>query len=284
MYSDFMQAFYSNFSSIIGSNNLITTLEIGMGPSGELRYPSYQSNRWTFPGVGAFQCYDGYLLQDFKNAAAAAGHPEWTKPPSDAGSYSSYPPSNINFFVNGYNSDYGKFFLNWYSQKLIDHGDKILSKASAIFSNSGVSIAGKVAGIHWWYMTQSHAAELTAGYYNVAYTYDGYQRIGAMFKKYNTVFLFTCMEMTDESQGGCGCGPQELVAQTRTDAWNAGLQYAGENALEMYDDYHYNQILRQSSVGGRKISGFTFLRLGDTLLQSDNLSRFANFVNRMHNL
>ena len=31
-----------------------------MGPSGELRYPSYpeSSGTWTFPGIGEFQCYD----------------------------------------------------------------------------------------------------------------------------------------------------------------------------------------------------------------------------------
>ena len=33
---------------------------MGMGPAGELRYPSYpeQNGTWKFPGIGAFQCYD----------------------------------------------------------------------------------------------------------------------------------------------------------------------------------------------------------------------------------
>jgi beta-amylase len=65
-------------------------------------------------------------------------------------------------------ADYGKFFLNWYSNALIAHGDRVLAAAKQAFPST--ALAGKVAGIHWWYKDQSHAAELTAGYYN---TYVG---------------------------------------------------------------------------------------------------------------
>ena len=39
-----------------------------------------------------------------------------------------------------------------------------------------VEVSLKVAGIHWWYRTRSHAAELTAGYYNTAQR-DGYNAL-----------------------------------------------------------------------------------------------------------
>jgi hypothetical protein len=48
----------------------------------------------------------------------------------------------------------------------LTHGSTILSAAHSIFSPLGVSIAGKIAGIHWWYATDSHAAEVTSGYVN----------------------------------------------------------------------------------------------------------------------
>lgn len=37
---------------------------MGMGPAGELRYPSYpeQNGTWRFPGIGAFQCFDKVLI------------------------------------------------------------------------------------------------------------------------------------------------------------------------------------------------------------------------------
>ncbi|MCI34525.1 beta-amylase, partial [Trifolium medium] len=68
-------------------SELIIDIEVGLGPAGELRYPSYPQNQgWVFPGIGEFQCYDKYLKADFKAAAARAGHSEWELP-DDAGTY-----------------------------------------------------------------------------------------------------------------------------------------------------------------------------------------------------
>ena len=57
---------------------------MGMGPAGELRYPSYPEGdgRWRFPGVGEFQCYDRFMLANLKESAALAKRPEWLAPPS----------------------------------------------------------------------------------------------------------------------------------------------------------------------------------------------------------
>lgn len=34
----------------------IVDIEVGTGPAGELRYPSYPQNQgWVFPGIGEFQ-------------------------------------------------------------------------------------------------------------------------------------------------------------------------------------------------------------------------------------
>lgn len=60
---------------------------------------------------------------------------------------------------------YGKFFMDWYSGKLLEHGHKLLTLAKAIFQGTGAKLSGKVAGIYWHYNTRSNAAELTAGYY-----------------------------------------------------------------------------------------------------------------------
>jgi beta-amylase len=61
------------------SGATISEVTIGLGPAGELRYPAYPEGdgRWRFPGVGAFQCFDKYMLSSLKAAALAAGHPEW---------------------------------------------------------------------------------------------------------------------------------------------------------------------------------------------------------------
>ncbi|KAM7253917.1 hypothetical protein ACFE04_031599 [Oxalis oulophora] len=76
-YADFMRAFRDTFSHLLGDT--IVEIQVGMGPAGELRYPSYpeQDGVWRFPGIGAFQCYDKYMLSNLKAAAEATGHPEW---------------------------------------------------------------------------------------------------------------------------------------------------------------------------------------------------------------
>ena len=90
MYKDFMSAFASAASSYI-SDGTIDNIQVGAGPCGELRYPSYPSAKWSYPGVGAFQCWNPIMLADFQSAAKSAGHSEWTSPPTDAGNYNSTP-------------------------------------------------------------------------------------------------------------------------------------------------------------------------------------------------
>eukprot|EP00889_Picochlorum_renovo_P003474 jgi/Picre1/30504/NNA_005867.t1 len=57
----------------------ITEITVGLGPAGELRYPSYPEGdgRWRFPGVGQFQCFDKYMLERLQHAATEYGRPEW---------------------------------------------------------------------------------------------------------------------------------------------------------------------------------------------------------------
>ncbi len=52
----------------------------------------------------------------------------------------------------------------------------------------------QVSGIHWWYKTASHAAELAAGFYNPA-NRDGYAAIANMLAKNEAAFNFTCVEL-----------------------------------------------------------------------------------------
>lgn len=56
-------------------------------------------------------------------------------------------PEKTQFFAdNGtYQNEKGKFFLTWYSNKLIKHGDKILDEANKIFLGCRVQLAIKVS-------------------------------------------------------------------------------------------------------------------------------------------
>lgn len=90
------------------------------------------------------QCYDRYLSKSLTKAAEARGHLFWGKGPDNAGHYNSCP-HETDFFRDGgeYDGYYGRFFLNWYSKVLIDHGDRVLGLANLAFE--GIFIAVKVS-------------------------------------------------------------------------------------------------------------------------------------------
>lgn len=89
------------------------------------------------------QCYDKYLQQNLRKAAKMRGHPFWARGPDNAGHYNSRPHETGFFCERGdYDSYYGRFFLNWYAQLLIDHADNVLSLASLAFE--GIQIIVKV--------------------------------------------------------------------------------------------------------------------------------------------
>jgi len=54
IYADFMRDFSSVFSSYLG--NTVTEVQVGLGPAGELRFPSYQiqDNKWQYCGIGEY--------------------------------------------------------------------------------------------------------------------------------------------------------------------------------------------------------------------------------------
>ncbi|KAH7443748.1 hypothetical protein KP509_02G049300 [Ceratopteris richardii] len=287
-----MRSFRDTFKEFLG--DCIIEIQVGMGPAGELRYPSYPESNgtWRFPGIGEFQCYDKYMLSSLRAAANGIGKPEWGHGgPCDSGCYNNWP-EDTDFFRRdgGWNSPYGEFFLQWYSDLLLAHGERILASAEGVFRESGVKISGKVAGIHWHYGSRSHPAELTAGYYNTRFR-DGYLPIANMFGRHGVVLNFTCIEMKDYEQvPEARCSPENLIKQVILAARKAGVPVAGENALPRFDEGAYRQILFNSRLtfhddpheaSFEPMCAFTFLRMSQNLFQGDNWQQFVSFVQQM---
>ena len=275
MYQDFMFNFKKHFRKYI-DNKTISKIEIGLGPCGELRYPSYLLSRWEYPRIGSFQCYDEMFKQMFMKDAKEAGHKDWDSPPNDTGYSYNENPGEPTFWKSGYKSEYGKFFLNWYSQKLIEHGRNVLKIARKIFPKT--HLAGKVAGIHWQYLHESRCAEATAGYYTTN-GYSCYSEIAKMFKEINVDFCFTCLEMNGQDKHS-NSAPEKLVQEVFEIANKHGVKFEGENAIECYHWHAYNQILKWASKG---LKEFTFLRMTDKLMNDEKtLTDFKKFTKQMH--
>ena len=218
-------------------------------------------------------------------SAEAIGKKDWgNSGPHDSGQYNQFPEDTGFFRRDGtWNTEYGQFFLEWYSKKLLAHGDAILGAAKGVFHGTGVKLSGKIAGIHWHYNSRSHAAELTAGYYNTR-DRNGYEPIAQMFAKHDIVFNFTCMEMKDGQQPGhANCSPEGLVQQVKRATRSARVELAGENALERYDASAYGQVLATSrSDSGNGLCAFTYLRMNKRLFEGDNWRNLVEFVKSMN--
>ncbi|CAF1698910.1 inactive beta-amylase 4, chloroplastic-like isoform X1 [Brassica napus] len=291
-YEDFMLSFSKNFEPYFG--NLIEEISIGLGPSGELRYPAHPlgDGRWTFPGIGEFQCHDKYMMEDLMAVASQEGKPQWgSRDLPNAGCYNSFP-SGVPFFEEGHDSflsDYGRFFLEWYSGKLICHADAILAKAADVLrrrqeeEKSSVMLVAKIGGIYWWYKTSSHPAELTAGYYNTAFR-DGYDPLASVLSRHGAALHIPCLDMADsETPEKYLCSPEGLLRQIHDVSKKRTIQVTGRNTSERYDVMGLRQI-RENCMqppNGETVRSFTFFRMNEKIFRVENWNNFVPFVRQM---
>ncbi|KAL1087121.1 hypothetical protein V6Z11_D08G161100 [Gossypium hirsutum] len=254
VYFDYMRSFRVEFDEFF-EDGIISMVEVGLGPCGELRYPSCPvKHGWRYPGIGEFQCYDQYMLKSLRKAAEMRGHSFWARGPDNAGSYNSQP-HETGFFCDGgdYDGYYGRFFLNWYSQVLLNHGDRVLSLAKLAFD--GTCITAKLPGIHWWYKAASHAAELTAGYYNPC-NRDGYTAIATMLQKHGAALSFSCaehhiLEQQDHLREALA-DPRGLVWQVLNAAWDVSIPIASSAHFSWRDRISWNLNGLSSECMGKR--------------------------------
>ncbi|PHT40556.1 hypothetical protein CQW23_19410 [Capsicum baccatum] len=206
VYFDLMRRFRMVFNEFF-ENGSISQIEIGLGPRGELRYPSHSAKfGWKYPGIVEFQCYDKYLFKSL--------------------------------------------------QKEQRHGEPHpLVKDPKI----------QLPGIHWWRNTNSHAAELTAGFY-----YRCYSQVASMLKRRESTLNFACFELRTRDEEReflksladpkipvgekeflqASADPNKLVFEVLTAAWDVDIPAAGENARPIYHREGYNRILENAKPLG----------------------------------
>ncbi|XVF73196.1 hypothetical protein PTKIN_Ptkin12aG0181700 [Pterospermum kingtungense] len=235
VYFDYIRSFRVEFDDLF-EDGIITMVQVGLGRYRELRYPSCPvKHGLRYPRIGEFQSYDQYMLERLRKAAEMKGHIFWARMLDNAGSYNSHP-HETGFFCDGGDYDgyyhYGRFFIDWHSAVLVDHGDRVLSLGKLAFS--GTCIAEKLPGIHWWYKKASHAAELTAGFCN-PHKQDGYTAIAAMVQEHGAALNFASAEVQfveqhEELQVAL-TDPQCLVWQVLKAAWENALFYLRFSSL-----------------------------------------------------
>ncbi|XP_068666218.1 beta-amylase 3, chloroplastic-like [Aristolochia californica] len=288
-YSDFMRDFRENFRKYLGV--VITGIQVGMGPAGELRYPSCPSEKlssvWRTRELGEFQCYDKYMLASLNACAQKIGMREWGRGgPLGAGNLMQNPEETSFFKSDGsWNTPYGQFFLEWYSGMLLLHGERLCMAADTIFWGTGVKMSAKVAAIHWHYSTKSHPSELTAGYYNTS-NRDGYLPIAQVLAKYRMTLCCTCFDVqnSEEEEVTPNSSPEGFLRQLIFAAILCGISLEGENFVARLDEPSMKQVIKSSklySAGGGQSFSFNFVRMSKHLFESHNWTRFTRFVKQM---
>ncbi|KAL0330979.1 UNVERIFIED_CONTAM: Beta-amylase 8 [Sesamum angustifolium] len=286
VYFDFMRSFRTEFDDLF-TEGLISAVEIGLGASGELKYPSFSERMgWRYPGIGEFQCYDKYLLQNLQKAAKLRGHSFWGRGPDNAGYYNSKPHETGFFCERGdFDSYYGRFFLRWYTKVLIDHADNVLSLASLAFED--IQIVVKIPAVYWWYKTSSHAAELTAGYYNSS-NRDGYSPLFEVLKKHAATmkFVISGLQASYPEIDEALSDPEALSWQVRNAAWDQRLSVAGQNGQPCYDREGFTRLVETASPRNnpdcRHFSFFVFQQPSPLIQRTICFSEIDYFIKSMH--
>lgn len=288
-YSDFMRSFKDTFRDLLGV--IVTDLQVGMGPAGELRYPSLRSEKLTrpdsLPELGEFQCYDKYMLVSLNACARDFGMRGWGNGgPLGACNVLQNPEGSTFFWSDDcWNTPQGRFFLEWYSGMLLLHGERLCIVAKAIFWSTGVKISAKVASINWYYGTESHPSELTAGYYNTLIR-NGYLPVARMFGRHIMTLCCTCFDMQDaEEQSNTKSSPEGYLRQLVYAARMCKLPLSGENSVTRLDDTSLKQVVKNSRLycnGALEPSlSFNYVRMNRNLFDSHNWTRFTRFVKQM---
>ncbi len=159
-YVKVMKAFREHFAD---RAEHIAEINVSLGPSGELRFPSYNSHdvNTDYPTRGALQCYAAHAVSAFQAWALekykdlAGIDKAWGT--NTVGGQAIRPPSNPAQFFNESNQlklQYGRDFFDWYSDSALNHARMMINAAFEVFAADdspmkGIDIGVKVPGIHW---------------------------------------------------------------------------------------------------------------------------------------
>jgi len=310
-YEDFIAAFCDALREFV-ADGTVCELQVGCGPCGELRYPSYRAPRWRFPGVGAFQCYDPHMRAALRAAAAAAfphdasAAAAFAEPPPGLPDYNDMPGE---FFTSkAHDEPHGAFFRDWYSTALLDHLSRMLAAAQRGLerSESGSAVhrsaqqqpqpqqqlpqqqlpmfSVKISGVHWFaQMRDARPAELCAGYDAAGGKF--YERVAERLAEAGAMLNFTCVEMWDGNQPRLArAAPERLVQEVLRACRRHGVAFAGENALENYGHAPLRQVVRTYELAADVAHGLTLLRLGDKMLTPQHRRRIECLICNMAHL
>jgi len=283
-YVSFMKAFEKQYAHL---SSHIDEINISCGPTGELRYPSYNyHDRWRYPHRGHLQCYSRPAIIDFReNMIRKYGSVSNVGLAWDlylAGEHSINLPESIDDFLwySAYRTRYGMDVFEWYNLALIHHGRRMIRAGIQGFSRQfkQIPLGIKIPGIHW-NIAHPHIpriSEILAGVINThidegsmaaGHGYAPIMKIVSEVAAEREVILhFTCLEQDnrDLDQGLYAYSrAKSLVSWVAEEAHRQGVTIKGENAMGLTADEanEWDRIASALSDPLVPYHGFTLLRI-----------------------
>ena len=251
-YEEFMASFVNTFEKYF-ANGTITTATIGAGPNGELRYPAFPEDVWVFPGVGSFQVNDKYALKALQEYANERNCSDWGKSgPHDAGEVNDFGPVSHFFQDNGsWRTDYGQFFLTFYHDQLMKHGERMLQSANRAIREkySDVALEMRLPNTYWWNHCESRPAQATSGYPRFTdQSRDAYDEAMAMLFRNNAHASVQGGELGDErianeNTTNAQANPEKSVSYVKQAASRKHVEYTLETeAMDDFSDESFRRL------------------------------------------
>jgi len=283
-YVAFMKAFEKKYAHLAPH---LDEINISCGPTGELRYPSYNyHDRWRYPHRGYLQCYSRPAIIDFRETMIRKyGSVSNVGIAWDlylAGEHSINLPESIDDFLwySAYRTQYGMDVFEWYNVALINHGRRMIRAGIQGFSRTfkQIPLGIKIPGIHW-NIAHPHIpriSEILAGVINThidegsmaaGHGYAPIMKIVSEVASEREVILhFTCLEQDnrDLDQGLYAYSrAKSLVSWVAEEAISQGVTIKGENAMGLTSDEanEWDRIVGALKNPEAPYQGFTLLRI-----------------------
>jgi beta-amylase len=231
------------------------------------------------------------------------GQPHWgNSGPHDAGSYCQWPHQTGFFHHQGsWYSEYGRFFLQWYSSLLLQHADQLLSRARRALFEGGSSdqqqqqqppqrlrLHARLPTIHWWYNQAAHAAELTAGLYNTG-PRNGYLGCCQVLARHGAGLVLTGGEMRDCEQPSYAlASPESLLLQLRATAASQQVPVTLSNLASRFDGDALGELERKAFEGAcyrgvdlEHVDAIVFNAVGEAMFEPHHWVAFKDWAGRL---
>ena len=283
-YQEFITAFTQHYAD---QAEIIDEIQISLGSAGELRYPAYNAHDdYQYPHRGYFQAYStpakiafqDYVRDRYGNLKAI--NQAWKTNLTSLNQIQ--PPKQPEQFVQRRDYEkiqYGRDFIDWYNQSLINHGQRILNAANNTLQGKfqTIPLGMKIPGIHWQiaHPKTPRIAEITTGLIRTSINFQspktgyGYlpllQVANSLPSSQEVNLHYTAVELSNrrDQKLQAHSRAKDLVGWIATTANRLGIPLHAENALqgELRNPQAWKNI--NEAFNRYQFSGFTALRLAE---------------------